>query len=210
MSFKKLLLVPLAAGGLTLAAGLSAAGELDGHPKGPVMAGGKGGMSGMDGKSGMGGMGGQGMGMGMGPGGMGMDFGPGMRMHMGDLMGDCQMGGMGGMSSMGMGGMTGMAGDMRADVLKSQLDITPAQMAAFDAYVDAVGKHQARMRAMHETMMQTRNTGTAPERLERRIAAMESHAAALKDLKGPLATLYDALTDDQKRKADGALFGCSR
>jgi hypothetical protein len=211
MSHKSLLVTTICTGGLLLCPGLAAAGERDGHPKGPVLAGGMGGMNGMGGMGmGPGGMGGMGMGgMGMGPGGMGMDmgpWGPGMR------MGDCPMmggmSGMGGMGMGGMGGMGGMAGDLSFDVLRSELGITEAQRGDFNAYADAMGKHLARMRAMHETMRETRNTGTAPERLERRITMFEQHAAALKDLKGPLTAVYNSLSDEQKRKADGALFGC--
>ena len=45
------------------------------------------------------------------------------------------------------------------------------------------------------------------ESLDAHIAAMESRVAALKELKTPLANLYAALSDEQKKKADELLTG---
>ena len=50
--------------------------------------------------------------------------------------------------------------------------------------------------------------GASPvERLDRNITAMEGRLQALKEVKPALAALYSALSDDQKKKADGLLTG---
>jgi len=48
---------------------------------------------------------------------------------------------------------------------------------------------------------------TAVERLDAHLAAMEGRHAALKEIKPSLATLYSALSDEQKKKADQVLTG---
>jgi LTXXQ motif family protein len=48
---------------------------------------------------------------------------------------------------------------------------------------------------------------TPVERLEAHLAAMESRTKVLKDVKPALARLYEALSADQKKKADDILTG---
>lgn len=53
-------------------------------------------------------------------------------------------------------------------------------------------------------------TGTAPDRLDARIGAMQKRLAALKEIKPALNTLYGTLSDVQRKKADQMLtsMGC--
>jgi hypothetical protein len=60
---------------------------------------------------------------------------------------------------------------------------------------------------MRETMMKVMQAKSPVERLDAHISAMESRVTALKELKPSLATLYAALSDEQKKKADELLTG---
>lgn len=153
--------------------------------------------------------------------GRGPGMGPGMGMGPGTGMGPGMMGpGMGGMFR-GMGGPMGGCGmmgledgkaytDGRLAFLRAELGITEAQKAAWDGYAAAFRKNLEGMQAARQTMM----SGTMPtspvERLDLRLAMMESRLAALKELKPALGTLYAALGEEQKKKADDVLtsMGC--
>jgi hypothetical protein len=140
-----------------------------------------------------------GYGMGMGGPGMGMQMGRGMGM-MG--MGDCPM----------MGMMRGdsdmpMFAAGRIAFLKAELGITDAQKSAWDTYAEALKKNLQSMQGMHKAMTAAWQAKSPVERLDAHISAMESRLAALKDVKPALATLYAALSDEQKKKADALLTG---
>jgi hypothetical protein len=154
------------------------------------------------------GMGGQNMmGMGMmggcptmgGP--MGM-MGPGMQ----GMMGPGMMGqGMGPGIMMGRGPMV----EGRLAYLKAELGISDAQAAAWDGYVSAVKARGDAMQGMHATMMQAMQVGTAVDRMNAHITAMQSMMDSMNALKPATEALYKVLNDDQKKKADVLLgMGC--
>jgi LTXXQ motif family protein len=156
-------------------------------------------------------------GMGMGHGMMGSDKSEGM-MGGGGMMGHGMMGGGGMMGMMGrgcpmMGMMMGGGGDMpmyregRIAFLKAELAITDAQANVWNAYAEALKKNMQSMQDMHKTMMAVRTAKTPVERLDAHVTTMEGRLQALKDIKPALAALYDALSDDQKKKADQLLTG---
>lgn len=119
------------------------------------------------------------MGYGMGPGMMGYHMmGPGMMMSYGPMM---------------QGQLT---------YLKAELGITDAQNAAWQAYVDAVQARSTTMQAMHATMMQAWQSGTALERMDAHLNAMQSMLDSMKAIKPATEALYKLLTDEQKKKAD--------
>ena len=142
--------------------------------------------------------------------GSGMGMGPGMMMGRGGMgmMGGCPM-----MGSMMRGGIGGMGGKMAAHAegriafLKAEIGITEAQQSVWDGYAGAVRNNLANMQSMHETMMKAMSAKSAVERLDQHIAGMEGRIAALKEIKTPLGALYDALSGDQKKKADDLLTG---
>jgi len=161
---------------------------------------------------------GKGSGMGMGHGMMGADQSGGM------MGGKGMMGGGGGM--MGRGGMMGMMGrgcpmmgmmmgggdrpmyrEGRVAFLKAELAITDAQAKVWDAYADQLKQNMQSMHDMRKTMMAARSGKTPVERLDSRITAMDGRVKALKEIKPKLAALYDALSDQQKKKADQLLTG---
>ncbi len=116
---------------------------------------------------------------------------------------------------MGRGGMMGMMGGcpmMGEDgaslaSLKSEIGITDAQSPAWQAYASVLKKMSDGMQSRRQAMMQVMQSGSPVERLDMRIAAMESGEGMLKELKPALTALYAALSDDQKKKADQLLGG---
>ena len=158
----------------------------------------------------MGGMMGQGKGgmMGQGKGGMmGQGMGGMMGQGMGGMMGGCPMMGQG-MQGMGHGMMhSGPMMEGRLAYIKADLEITEAQAAVWAAYADAVRARHAGMEGMHADMMKAKVGGSALERMDAHIKAMESMVESLKALKPATEALYAVLTDEQKKKADQLLGG---
>ena len=94
------------------------------------------------------------------------------------------------------------------EVLRSaELAITPAQQSVWDAYAAALKKNFTSMQGMRGSMMTALEGKTPVERLDAHLAAIESRHGALKGIKPVLATLYTALSDEQKKKADQILTG---
>ena len=84
--------------------------------------------------------------------------------------------------------------------LKSELNLTPGQEGAWQAFADKAKQQAESMQAMRGTMQQA--AGSAPERMsqhtemmKQRLAGMETMASAVKDL-------YAILTPEQKAIAD--------
>ena len=139
---------------------------------------------------------------------------------MGMMGGGCPMIGMMGQGIMGAGmmgpgtwgpwgpGMTGRQPRMDAIVggrlayLEGELDITDAQTEAWKAYAEAVGARVDLMQGMWQSMIGAMRQGTAIERMDARIASMESMLEAMKALKPATEKLYAVLTDEQKKVAD--------
>jgi hypothetical protein len=141
-------------------------------------------------------------GQGFGPGMMGPGYGPGM-------MGNYGAGMMGGCAMMGATaeGQTSTFAAGRIAFLKAELGITDAQKTAWDAYAETIKGNLTNMQGMWQTMKTVFEAKTPADRLGAQIAAMESRLSALKEIKPALAKLYDALSADQKKKADELLTG---
>jgi hypothetical protein len=127
----------------------------------------------------------------MGPGMMGMMRGGGMM----GMMESCPM----------MGGTAHSEG--RIAFLKAELAITDQQKGAWEAYAAAIKKNLEGMQGMRETMMKVMQAKSPVERLDAHIGAMESRLGALRELKPALASLYSALSEEQRKKADELLTG---
>jgi len=97
--------------------------------------------------------------------------------------------------------------EARLAYIKADLEITEAQMAAWDAYADAVRARHTTMESVHEDMMKAKESGSALARMDGRIKAMESMVDSLKAMKPATEALYAVLTDEQKKKADQLLGG---
>jgi hypothetical protein len=141
----------------------------------------------------------------------------------GGMMGGHMMGGgMGRGHMMGHGGMMGggcpmvgmmMDADMstfgqgRTAFIKAELAITDAQKGVWDAYASAIQHNFESMTAARKTMMAAMDGKTPVERLDAHTTAMEGRVKALKEIKPALTALYEALTADQRKKADEVLTG---
>ena len=125
------------------------------------------------------------------------------------MMGDMMGGGKGMKKGMGHGMMMHSVPMMegRLAYIKADLEITEAQMPAWDAYADAVRVRHTTMESMHADMMKAKESGSALERMDARLKAMESMVDSLKALKPSTEALYAVLTDEQKKKADQLLGG---
>jgi hypothetical protein len=117
------------------------------------------------------------------------------------------MGMMGGCPMMGTDGQASSFIEGRIAFLKAELAITDAQKGAWDAYADGTKRNLQSMQAMWQTMRTVLEAKTPVERLDAHLAAMESRIKALQDVKPALAKLYEALTAEQKKKADEILTG---
>jgi len=140
----------------------------------------------------------------MGPGMMGQGMGRGGMMGM--MGGACPM--MGPM--MGMMAREGSAPSFvegRIAFIKAELVITDSQKDVWDAYASALRKNIESMQQMRTTMMGTTQPANPVERLDLHISTMDSRLQSLKEVKPALATLYAALSEDQKKKADSLLTG---
>ena len=113
-------------------------------------------------------------------------------------------------------GRAGMAGHFdpaamiaaRLAYLKTELKITPAQDAAWQAYSAKAREQSAGMLAMRGAMLNA--TGSAPERLAERAALMKQRLAGMEDMAAAVKDLYAVLTPEQKAIADqefGAMSG---
>ena len=133
----------------------------------------------------------------MGPGGM-MD---------GDMM-DNMRRMMGMMSMMGAGMRLGAEHiEGRLAFLKTELKITDAQAPQWNVFADAVRANAKAMADTHKQVMSQGSPQTLPERLALQQKAMTAHLDAFNTTTGALDKLYDALSADQKKVADGIIVG---
>jgi hypothetical protein len=135
---------------------------------------------------------------GKGPGGMGgMMGGRGM-------MGDCPA-----MMGMMSDDESPSFAEGRIAFLKAELAITDAQKGVWNAYADVVKRNFENMKATRKIMMGAMGDKTPVERLDARIEAMEGRVKMLKEIKPALNSLYSALSDDQRKKANEVMgMGC--
>jgi len=125
---------------------------------------------------------------------------------MGDMMGAGRRGSMKGMGHRMMM-HSGPMMEARLAYIKADLAITEAQTAAWDGYADAVRARRSTTETKREEMMKAKEGGSALQRMDARIKAMEAKLDGLKVLKAPTEALYAVLSDEQKKKADELLGG---
>jgi hypothetical protein len=100
--------------------------------------------------------------------------------------------------------------DGRLAFLKTELAITDAQNALWDAYASALRANFQSMHDMRRTMKTSMSDMTPVQRLDAHLVAMRGRLNALEEVKPSLAALYAALSADQRTKADQLLtqMGC--
>lgn len=103
-----------------------------------------------------------------------------------------------------MGGPARMGAivDGRLAYLKGELNISDAQMDAWNGYAEAVKSRVDVMQRMRQGMMEAMQKGRATERMDARIKGMEAMIDALKAAKPATEKLYAVLNDEQKKIAD--------
>ena len=157
------------------------------------------------------GMMGQGMmGQGMGGGMMGQGMRPMMQM----MQGMMQM--MQGMMQMmehpparpAMHGMMpGRFVEGHLAALKAELGITQAQEPQWNAFAEAMRARVKAMQDMRGQMMQQGPTASWPDRIAQHERRLSARLDALKAMEGPTKALWDALSDQQRHKAEGLMPG---
>ena len=125
---------------------------------------------------------------------------------MGDMVGAGRRGPMKGMGHR-MVMHPGPMMEARLAYIKADLEITEAQLIAWEGYADAVRAQRSTMGTMREEMMKAKEGGSALQRMDARIKAMEAKLDRLKALQAPTEALYEVLSDEQKKKADELLGG---
>jgi hypothetical protein len=132
-------------------------------------------------------------------------YGPGM-------MGGGRGGGMmhgGGGPMMGRGGFSAEATTAWLEAAKAQIGVTAAQEQAWSAYADAVQADRASMAQMHAQMPMMQPGANAPDRLQAHLDLMQARFASLQQVQAASQALYQALSDDQRARANQTLWsGC--
>jgi hypothetical protein len=125
---------------------------------------------------------------------------------MGAMMGAGRRGSMKGMGHRMMM-HSGPMMEARLAYIKADLEVTEAQLPAWEGYADAIRARRRTMGAMREEMMKAQEGGSALQRMDARIKAMQTKLDAIKALKAPTEAFYAVLSDEQKKKADELLGG---
>jgi protein CpxP len=87
--------------------------------------------------------------------------------------------------------------------LRKRLNITPQQQPQFDAFAQAMRQNAQTMEPLMQEQQSVKRT--AVDDLKAAAKFAEAEADALKRLLTPLQSLYDALSDPQKKVADQVL-----
>ena len=96
----------------------------------------------------------------------------------------------------------------RLAFIKTELKITDVQMPQWNAFADAVRANATAATNMHRSMASQNKPGsTLPERLAMEDKVLSAHFAAFKKIHESLTKLYDALSPEQRKAADGIVIG---
>ena len=105
------------------------------------------------------------------------------------------------------GMMPGAMMDARIAAMKTELGITDVQLPQWNGFVDAMRARMTAMGAMRQQMMQQRGAASWPDRLARHEQRLSAHLEAMKAMEAPTRALWDALSDEQRRKAETLMPG---
>lgn len=104
------------------------------------------------------------------------------------------------------GMMPGGSVEDRIAGLRDELGITQAQLPQWNAFADALRAHAKAMREMRTQMMGQGIAASWPDRIARHERRLTAHLEALKAMEGPTRALWEAFSEEQRRKA-GELMG---
>ena len=95
----------------------------------------------------------------------------------------------------------------RVAALKAELGITDAQMPQWNAFADAMRARAMAMQSMRQQMMQQHSAASWPDRLAQHEQRLSAHLEAMKAMEASTRALWDALSDEQRRKAEELMPG---
>ena len=95
----------------------------------------------------------------------------------------------------------------RLNALKNELVITEAQKKVWEDYAASVKEAVASMREVHLQMMSGSIPATVPERITLHEGIMTGRFEAMKSTNAATLSLYNALDNEQKKKADELIMG---
>ncbi len=92
--------------------------------------------------------------------------------------------------------------ERRITSLHGQLKITPAEQKPFDDFAQVMRDNAQRMDALVQKRQASFASGSAVEQMQGYSEMAQAHAEDMQHLTTAFATLYDALSPDQKKAAD--------
>jgi protein CpxP len=92
--------------------------------------------------------------------------------------------------------------DQRITDLHAKLLITPAQQPQWDAFTQVMRDNANSMEQTFHQRVATMKAMTAPENMQSYAQVAASHAADMQKLVPAFQTLYDSMSDSQKKTAD--------
>jgi hypothetical protein len=103
------------------------------------------------------------------------------------------------------GMMSGAMVEARLAALKEELGITDAQQPQWNAFADALRMQVKEMREMHAQMMR-QGPMSWPDRIALHEQRLMARLAVLKAMEAPTKALWDALSEEQRHKAEGLMM----
>ena len=97
--------------------------------------------------------------------------------------------------------------DERLASLKSELQITEAQMPQWTGFAEALRTAEKSMEGMHQQMMREGRSSNLPARLANHEKILAEHLNSLKAVEAALQPLYATFSDVQKKRADDLMIG---
>jgi len=96
----------------------------------------------------------------------------------------------------------------RLAFIKTELKITDAQTPQWNVFADVVRANASAANDMHRSMASQQKSGsTLPERLAMEDKMLNAHVQASRKIQEALTKLYDVLSPEQKKVADGIVIG---
>ena len=95
----------------------------------------------------------------------------------------------------------------RLAFVKTELKITDTQTPQWNVLADAVRANASAMNDMHRSMASQKSGSTLPERLAMEDKMLSAHVQASRKIQEALTKLYDVLSPEQKKVADGIVIG---
>lgn len=95
--------------------------------------------------------------------------------------------------------------DGRLAYWRAELHLTDAQASQWDVFAKAVRENAGKLQPVMMSAMQTNGELAAPDQLDHRIAFLAAELDAIRAVQAAVKPLYDALTPEQKKIADGLM-----